>query len=70
MTGTPPHPNLLLGRQMAGWEMLHALRHEGMFGIGQKDFPTAQNLANAGLIVLELWDKGRGWHVCTLEDQA
>lgn len=63
----PPHPALLLNRPMTGFEMVDCLRYEGMWGIGEMDLPLARELARLGMVLLEEWDRGRGWHVCTLE---
>lgn len=65
MNCPPPHPNLLLDRAMTPDEMLDALSYEGMFGIGELDLPVAKQLASEDKIFLDLWDNGRGWHVCT-----
>jgi hypothetical protein len=62
----PGHPNLDLDRAMTREEMLDALAYEGMFGIGELDLGVARQLAAEGLVEVEWWDKGRGWHVCDL----
>lgn len=61
---TPVHPNLALDRALTRDEMLAALVHEGMFGIGERDLPAARELEAEGFAFVELWSRGRGWHVC------
>ena len=71
MSMTPVHPALLLERPLSEDEMMDALRWEGMFGIGMaEDIRTARKLAAKGLLLLEEWDKGRGWHVCLVDPQT
>lgn len=70
MSMTPIHPALLLHRPLTEDEMMAALRYEGMFGLSEKypeDLRTARRLAARGLLLLDEWDKGRGWHVCMLD---
>jgi hypothetical protein len=70
MSMTPIHPNLLLDRRMTKDEMLEALEFEGMFKIGWRDLPVAIRLKAENKIILEYWDRNRGWHggwhVCLL----
>lgn len=63
---TPIHPNLQLDRPMTEDEFIEAIEYEGMFGVTDKDLPVALELKHKGLIILEFWDKTRGWHACTL----
>lgn len=67
MTCTPVHPNLAIRRSLTPREMLDALDYEGMFGVGPRDVPVGMWLRFRGLAICELWDKGRGWHVCRTE---